>query len=443
VVDVRQSLDVYLEPFPLPVGEFYSLDTGACEFVYNPEYLGTDGAFPISLSLPFKKEPYTDLLTRSFFNNLLQENNQLQSIIESKGLDPSDVVGLLALLGSDCPGAISCVPKDDPPIKIPGNLSTDYDPLEKELLIDIVYRLARGRPLPKGVQDPSPLSGVQNKIAVVILPTGQFGLPKKGLRVPTTHFIKVPKVEESYDVLTETASAGLADTCSLPVSIPEAIEVGSEKAVLISRFDRVISNKKVFRIHQEDFGQALGLSSRLKYERRGEVGRRFDVEAIVRVLKCTSSPAPFLILFLKSIFFNLAIGNNDNHAKNYALVYYSGASPMFAPLYDMLPMRLKGDVTKELAFNIGDAAFPFDVTKDDMATLFKQFGLSASAAKRFIKNEIKPMLQMLEKQSASLKKPHLKNFDDLIGHCLEELSNSLEIEFPIRDRDYIPHLDEE
>ncbi|WP_073144484.1 hypothetical protein [Litoreibacter ascidiaceicola] len=40
---------------------------------------------------------------------------------------------------------------------------------------------------------PSPLAGVQGKVALARMSDGRFALPKSGLNAPTTHILKLPR----------------------------------------------------------------------------------------------------------------------------------------------------------------------------------------------------------------------------------------------------------
>ena len=54
-----------------------------------------------------------------------------------------------------------------------------------------------------------------------------------------------------------------------PVSI---VRKESQKVLLINRYDRILEDGVLFRIHQEDFCQAMGLSHELKYQADGGPG---------------------------------------------------------------------------------------------------------------------------------------------------------------------------
>jgi serine/threonine-protein kinase HipA len=434
---MARALDVRLEQFADPVGRLTAADDGAIAFAYNEPYLARPDRAPLSLALPLRPEAFNDVETRAFFDNLLPENNQLMQVMEREGLARTDIVGLLFFLGADCSGAVSCGPTDGPPLKIPGSLATDYDALPDQDFADIVARLADRLPLPNEMRDPSPVAGVQYKVALALLPDGRFAVPKPGLRVPTTHIVKVPRRAKTREASLEVAAAELCRAVRLDVAVPSLLRVGELDAVLIARFDRKIEHDNVVRrIHQEDFAQALGLPATLKYERYGREGRRFDVASIVRVLDQTQVPATARHAFLMATFFNLFIGNTDNHAKNHALLYDSGPVPKLAPLYDLLPIRLDPPVTHELSFRIGKAERFDAAEKTDFSAFFAAFGLSGTAQRRFVSQSLLPMLAAIDQASRGFAAQGLKDFDDLIGREAGRFAEVLELKPKMRERDY-------
>lgn len=430
-----RTLEIRLEQFEEAVGFLKSTEAGDVSFSYSADFQNNPRAVPISLALPLKAEAFGDVETRAFFDNLLPENNQLQQVMEREGLARTDVAGLLHHLGEDCPGAISCLPEGSPPVKIPGSILTDYDTLSNVDLSEIVRRLADREPLPNELRDPSPIAGVQRKIAIAFL-DGEFGIPKKGLRVPTTHILKVPRRGKGREARLETAAANLAAAVGLEVAIPVVLGINDIEALLIPRFDRTISkNGLVHRIHQEDFAQALGLPASLKYERYGQGSRRFDLAAIINLLDMTSEPAVSRIRFISATLFNLAIGNTDNHAKNHALIYDQGSVPRFAPLYDLLPTRLDKDVNHSLSFKIGKAEHPDSLTQEDVTAFFTAFGFTRAAANRLLQSDVLPLLTKLDAEARSLTADGLKNFDDLIGRETTRLASALSLRVNLRQRD--------
>ena len=430
-------LAVWMDGVPVPAGRLVRSIHGDTAFVYEADYVARDGP-PLSLSLPLDGEAYGDVETRAFFGNLLPENAQLQRIMERHGLARDDIVGLLRHLGADCAGSVSCLPTDAPPVKSHGVLSEDYEPLDDRALLRIARSLREERRLPIEVTDPSPVAGVQSKVAVTLLADGTFALPRAGSRAPTTHILKVPARRDYRDVRHEEAAAILAVAVGLDASVPTAIRIGEVDALLIERFDRRVEAGVVHRIHQEDFAQALGLSSELKYQRRGAPGRRFDVEAALWVLDQTRDPLAARLGFLRATLFNLCIGNTDNHAKNHAILYDQPGPPRLAPLYDMLPIRLSSIFTHDLAFNIGEATRFDAMTGADLRDFFRQMGVDDADLDLVQDEEVRPLIGALERASPRLRSSGLKSFDDLLGREMEELAEKLTLEVAIEPRDFYP-----
>lgn len=430
----RLTLDVWFDGCDTPAGQLQALDTGSLQFRYAPAFLAV--GHPISLSLPLDDAPIGDVNTRAFFDNLLPENDQMQQVIDREGLDRSDIVGILAHVGADCPGALSCLPEGSPPIKVPGNLAADYRSMEPDEIEDIARRLARREPLPQGLDDPSPVAGVQRKIALTLLPSGEFAVPIDGLKVPTTHILKVPRENDAREAVEEDAAIQLARACGFETSRSEHIRIGDVDALLIERYDRLTLDGVVYRLHQEDFVQALGLPASLKYQRAGTAGRCFDAASTHAVLRQLAQPALAIEAFILISLFNLAIGNNDNHAKNHAVLYGIDGKPRLAPFYDLLPIKIRDKYTDQLAFDIGAATHFEDVTRDDVFAFLGAFGLAGRRAERFVQGPVRSMFAALELAAAELARLDLKLFDDLIGRELAHLDEALGLSLDLRERDY-------
>jgi serine/threonine-protein kinase HipA len=387
-------LDVHLERFETPVGALASADDGSLSFTYAPPYLADPARVPISLSFPLQEAAFGDAATRAFFRNLLPENDQLDQVVEREGLDKSDIVGLLRHLGADLSGALSCLPEGAPPVKVPGSLADDYVPLSQEQLERIVTRLGTSQPLPDELRDPSPVAGIQRKVALSETADG-FAAPKPGSGAPTTHILKVPDTALPREAFYEDRCARLARGLGLDAAPSRSAWIAGYEVLIATRYDRRVEDGRVYRIHQEDFAQALGLPPRLKYEREGRPHRAFDAAAIARLLRATAVPAEAVLAFLRATFFNLAIGNTDNHAKNHALLYDRGIAPRLAPLYDLVPIRLSQRHHHLFSFRIGKATELAVLTSDDLLALLATFGIEGPRAARFLQREIVPLLEPL------------------------------------------------
>lgn len=427
----RLDLDVFLEAHPEPVGRLTRFEDGATGFRYRTDAL----AHPLSVSLPLREEPFGDAGTRGFFANLLFENAQREQVMQRHGLDFSDIVGLLEHLGGDCPGAVSCVPLGAGPAKTPGDLATDYDPLDEVELQRIMVSLRDRRQVPDDTRDPSPLAGVQGKIALALLPDGRFALPKRGLNVPTTHILKVPRRAEMTSVAQEHLVMELMATLQRhPVAETRCLGEGDLQGLLVTRFDRVIAGNTVRRLHQEDFAQALGLGPHLKYERNGNGPRRFSAEGIGRLLMATDQPGRSRQAFLETTLANLVLGNTDNHAKNHALLY-AGPRPSLAPIYDVLPVVIDDQVTHQLAFDIGRATMTDAITRADLDAFILALGFPRVTPA--LLTRLRELVTAAVAHIPEMSGPTRKRIGDAMAVQTRALASALELRIEIPERDLV------
>jgi serine/threonine-protein kinase HipA len=431
-------LDVRLDGHDAPAGVLVRDANGALAFAYTPSHLAAADTLPLSLSLPLTDEPFADPVTRAFFDNLLQESSgALIEVMAREGLSRDDIAGLLLHLGRDCPGALSVLPAGAPPVKVPGELGSDYRQLSQQHLVAIVRALHEQRRLPAGTNDPSPLAGVQSKIALTRLPDGSFAEPLPGSGAPTTHILKVPDREHRRDAVYEAALLSLSQELGFPTAEAEVLDVDGIEILVVRRFDRIKDpHGRIMRLHQEDFAQALGLPAQLKYERRGTERRRFDVTAIRKVLDATSDPAGERDRFIRVTLFDLLTGNVDGHAKNFALLHLGRREIRVAPRYDLLPTRLDPRFTDELAYRIGSATRLPEITKADMEAFLAALGVASPAARRRVlartAGDIATGLGAhLERLIAEGRKP----LADLIASNLRDLLPELDVEVPQPARD--------
>lgn len=77
-------------------------DTGYI-FSYYERYEGE----PISLTMPIRLEPYRFESFPSFFEGILPEGFQLESLLSSQKLDIDDYLGQLLAIGGDTVGSIT------------------------------------------------------------------------------------------------------------------------------------------------------------------------------------------------------------------------------------------------------------------------------------------------------------------------------------------------
>ena len=429
---MKRAVDVHMEGEDRPIGLLLSDDQGVLTFGYS-----TDASRPLSLSLPVREEPYSDIEARIFFDNLLPEGTQIDNVIARQGLSRSDIAGLLFHLGKDCPGAISCVPKGEGPGKMPGRFDRDYEHLSDTDLGDIMISLRDNRRLPAETNDPSPLAGVQGKIAVTRMPDGSFSIPRTGSGAPTTHILKVPRAGEDALVDHEKVLMDIAGNAFTgEVAKTEALNINGVSGLLVSRFDRDVDETSIRRVHQEDFCQALGLPRALKYQKDGDGGRVFSAQAVQHVLSETVTPALTRSAFFEATLLNLALGNTDNHAKNHALLYRS-ERPVFAPLYDIVPILVDASVNHDFSFLIGSAQRHEELSEDDLYVLAVDLGMvvRSGSNQRMVKKTAMELCARVSCQIDECKGPRLKLVGDMIAHCLETMRDAFEFPVEVPERD--------
>jgi serine/threonine-protein kinase HipA len=123
--------------------------------------------------------------------------------------------------------------------------------------------------------------------------------------------------------------------------------------LLVQRYDRSRDEDGVVRrIHQEDFCQALGVPTEIKYASEG--GPNFkDCFGLLR--RVAARPAVDVLKLLDAVIFNLIVGNADAHGKNFSILYDSDG-PRLAPLYDLLATVAYPELSPKLAMRIGKRA---------------------------------------------------------------------------------------
>lgn len=418
------ELDVRLDGFNEPIGQLSANDRNAVQFAYADGYRARSDALALSLALPIREEPFGDFPTRAYFDNLLQERDTARAdIIARYRLANDDIAGILYHLGKDCAGAVSVLPSGAPPVKLPGRIEQDYRPYTQQQIEAVVTALYRRQPLPQDIEDPSPLAGVQSKIALTLLPDGRFAEPIGG--APTTHILKVPQERHERDAAREHAAMALSAASGMPTAATQQLDIAGIPVLLVQRFDRHMENGLVTRIHQEDFCQALGLPARQKYQRPGRGDQGFSVAAIRPILDRTTDPARERLKFLDATLFDALIGNVDGHAKNFALFHLPGNRVMTTPRYDVMPTMLDRRTTEEFAYRLGHARNLGELDQAALDLFLSDLGFASAAGRRRILHAA--LDRAIDTLNAEIDRVgrHDKDFGDLIGTNIRTLCRNL------------------
>lgn len=89
-------------------GELIETDEGY-GFLYDENYLQSDKAMAISLTLPLIRQPFKNNNMFPFFDGLIPEGWLLEIAEKNWKLDVRDRIGLLLACCRDCIGAVSIV----------------------------------------------------------------------------------------------------------------------------------------------------------------------------------------------------------------------------------------------------------------------------------------------------------------------------------------------
>lgn len=354
------------------VGQLVQDDGGQMTFQYDPSWFGIPEPIALSWSLPVQEEPFTQKECRGFFGGILPEEDNRKVIARILGISDKNDFAMLEQIGGECAGAISFLPEDT---VIPED-DDRYRDLTGEELARILRELPR-RPLMAG-EDGIRLSlaGAQHKIAVR-LDDGKISIPRGS--APSSHVLK-PAID-NYEgvVFNEAFCMELANACDLNAASAEVGIVEDIDYLLVERYDRIRGeDENIQRLHQEDFCQALGIPSEIKYQSEGGPSLA-DCFKLIR--DASSAPAPDLIALLDAVIFNLLIGNHDAHAKNFSLLYMPDRSIRLAPLYDLVSTVFYPELTDRMAMKIGKQPKSSLIYSKDFDRFAADAGLGVAAAR--------------------------------------------------------------
>lgn len=376
---------------------------GRLKFRYAGSWRTAPGAYPLSVSLPLSQPEHSHAAIDAFLWGLLPDNEiVLQRWARQFSISPRNAFALIREVGEDCAGAVQFVTPD----RLADVTSGKFDGVAWLTEDEVAERLALLRDDAAASRLGTDagrfsLAGAQPKTALLF--DGQrWGVPSG--RIPTSHILKPALPDLAGHVENEHVCLNLARAFGLPAARSEARMFGNQQAIVIERYDRVdmrvmtaeaaartaaaaasaaelaaetdaaeniariatfaaevaeaAADAKVFgqfartvpvyRVHQEDLCQALGVPPTRKYQQDGGPGAtavfgllRSIIAAADRSsrgrtdLDRPSAMATDVATFRDALIFNWLIGGTDAHAKNFSLLLGRGGLVRLAPLYDV------------------------------------------------------------------------------------------------------------
>jgi serine/threonine-protein kinase HipA len=390
---MAKHLDVYLNAGL--VGQLVQDDGGRMLFAYAEDWLNRAGATPLSQSLPLRRQRFTSKECRGFFAGILPEESKRQIIAGNLGISARNDYAMLEQIGGECAGAVTFVPAGQP---LPRQ-KYGYRKLSPHELSLILRELPK-RPLLAGDDGIRlSLAGAQDKIAVRI-EGDEISLPLGG--APSTHILK-PAVER-FDgvVFNEALCMRLAAAAGLPTAQAETRSVEGMEYLQVERYDRIHRQAPggdivLERLHQEDFCQAQGIVSEMKYQKEGGPSLK---QCFGLLREVSSAPVIDLARLLDAVIFNYLVGNNDAHGKNFSLLYRDIGTEQeirLAPLYDLVSTLYYPDLSRTMAMRIGDEYSSERVTPKHFEALADQALLTKPIVKRRVPELADTLLTVLPK----------------------------------------------
>ncbi|WP_263377841.1 type II toxin-antitoxin system HipA family toxin [Granulicella paludicola] len=410
---MAKTLDVYLHSEF--VGHLTQDNGGQMIFQYAESWLERPGAAPLSQSLPLRKERFSRNECRGYFGGILPEESKREIIARNLGISARNDYAMLEQIGGECAGAVTFVSVGEP---LPES-DYRYRTLSSEELAAVLRELPK-RPLLAGEEGIRlSLAGAQDKVAVRV-DGGEISLPLGG--APSTHILKPGGDRFEGVVANEALCMKLAAAIGIPTAKVEARSVEGMEYLLVERYDRIyradLGQEPVLeRLHQEDFCQALGIVSEMKYQKEGGPSLK---QCFALLREVSSTPVIDLSRLLDEVIFNYLVGNNDAHGKNFSLLYRGiGTGDMrvsLSPLYDSLSTVYYPEVSRSMAMKLGGQYSSEKV----MPPNFEQFAEEAGLAKPMVRRRV---LEVMEKILSAL--PALEQVDNtteaiarlIVGRC--------------------------
>ncbi|MFU8847869.1 MAG: type II toxin-antitoxin system HipA family toxin [Opitutales bacterium] len=320
-----QQLHVFMNDTPL--GTLSRAHGGKLSFMYAESYLSGQVRVPLSLTMPLDDRRYSHEKVNPWIWGLLPDNELvLARWAQRFQISPSNAFGFLQGIGEDCAGAVRFIRPE----------RLDQADREGKTLItetEIERRLRELRKDPAMGREPDDrgqfsLAGAQSKTA--LQKRGEKWYIPWG-REPTTHILKPPRPDIAGHVENEHFCLRLADALGLSVAKSEVIRFGQEAAIVVERYDRVMIQRRLIRVHQEDACQALAVHPSRKYQSEGGP----DIIKVMELMNRSNQPVEDRRRVMEAVIFNYLILGTDAHAKNFSLLLGVNQQVRLARLYDI------------------------------------------------------------------------------------------------------------
>ena len=350
-------------------------------------------------TLPGRRPP-VDAVS-DFLGGYVPEGNHREKMAAKRHIDSGDLFALLNEFGGSIAGAVTL---RRPGESVPGR--AEYEPLTDRALAAKLRQALKESD--QGIPDDSrsTLPGYQPKVLVAEV-DGRWSYPHG--RAHSTWILKPQVPARPNRLYDEYYSHLLARHVGLSAYRSEIRKAGRTTYLAIERFDREIVDGQIQLRHQEDLAQAMGLDWRdtdVKFQEPGwpTDPRRAPARRISQLLGSIPGGDATVAQWLRQLTFHVAIGNNDAHAKNVALMHLPTGTEL-AQIYDALPNLFQEGLIKfDLAFAVDGVFDHRRMSVERIVAEASSWGVIAAARAETIIGET---LAALEGALDAVKQPKL------------------------------------
>lgn len=313
-----------------------------CTFEYLPEYVFGDVCQPISMTLPVSLETRQAMCEcPPFLLDMVPQGNGRRYLTQRLGLvDSDDLVMPLIQHGAFSPvGRLRL----DTAVAYMNSVREDDTSLHRGFTLDeivgrkddFIENLSTHGMLGAGTTG---LQGASAKFMMVKNNEGFWFIDSFANEsdIVSHWLMKLPRGRHETDqaiLKNEAAYIKVARTCGLR-SHGETFH--RDGMLFVPRFDRVIENGSVVRLHQESLASLAGHRS------FGIRPNHFDL--VSAFLPFVTDPVGEIIEYVKRDLLNLAIRNTDNHARNTAIQQLEDGTVRLTPVFDIAPMFMDREI---------------------------------------------------------------------------------------------------
>jgi serine/threonine-protein kinase HipA len=314
-----------------------------CTFEYLPDYVFGEIRQPVSLKLPVALDTRQPMgKCPAFLLDLVPQGNGRRYLIQNLRLKDFDNL-ILPLIQVGALNPIGRL-RLDTAVDYAKKIKIEYASLHRGFTLDeivgrkddFIEALSKYGMLGAGTTG---LQGASPKFMMVKNHEGLWFIDsfiKEESDIASHWLMKLPRGRHETDLAildNEAAYIRVARACGLRT---HGETFHRDGMLFVPRFDRVMRDGKVIRLHQESLASLAG------HQTFGIRPNHYDL--IKGFLPHVTDPVGEVIEYVKRDLLNLALKNTDNHARNTAVQQLEDGTVQLTPVFDVAPMFLDREI---------------------------------------------------------------------------------------------------